>query len=104
MLRSQQKQYLKSLAHPLKPLVKIGQKGLSEFVLNEIKNTAIVHELIKIQLPSKKQAAENDSILENLKALLDKRFYIVDRIGRNVILFYKENNLKKARIKLDLTK
>ena len=103
MLEVRHKKYLKSLAHSLKPLVKIGQKGLTSFVVTEIKKTAIAHELIKIQLPSKTQATEKDSILDNLRTFLDERFSIVDRIGRNIILFYREADQKKARIKLDST-
>ena len=49
-LTNNQKKYLRSLAHDLKPFVMIGQNGLSESVLTEIDSTMLKHELIKIKL------------------------------------------------------
>ena len=49
-LTNNQKKYLRSLAHDLKPFVMIGQNGLSESVLAEINTTMLKHELIKIKL------------------------------------------------------
>ena len=49
-LTNNQKKYLRSLAHDLKPFVMIGQNGLSESVLAEIDSTMLKHELIKIKL------------------------------------------------------
>jgi len=49
-LTNNQKKYLRSLAHGLKPFVMIGQHGLSESVLAEIDSTMHKHELIKIKL------------------------------------------------------
>lgn len=49
-LTNNQKKYLRSLAHDLKPFVMIGQHGLSESVIAEIESTMLKHELIKIKL------------------------------------------------------
>ena len=49
-LTNNQKKYLRSLAHDLKPFVMIGQHGLSEPVTAEIESTMLKHELIKIKL------------------------------------------------------
>ncbi|MDC0964619.1 ribosome assembly RNA-binding protein YhbY [Candidatus Pseudothioglobus singularis] len=49
-LTNNQKKYLRSLAHDLKPFVMIGQHGLSESVTAEIESTMLKHELIKIKL------------------------------------------------------
>ena len=48
-LTNNQKKYLRSLAHDLKPFVMIGQHGLSESVIAEIEST-MLNELIKIKL------------------------------------------------------
>lgn len=47
-----QRQYLKGLAHPLSPVVIIGEKGLSEAVMKEIDRALRAHELIKIKAGS----------------------------------------------------
>ena len=51
-LSNKQKQFLKGLAHPLKPVVQLGGNGLTEGVLAEIDNDLNHHELIKVKVPS----------------------------------------------------
>ncbi|RUO21178.1 ribosome assembly RNA-binding protein YhbY [Aliidiomarina iranensis] len=48
---NKQKQFLKGLAHPLKPVVLLGGNGLTEGVLAEIEIALEHHELIKIKVP-----------------------------------------------------
>lgn len=47
---TKQKQYLKGLAHSLKPVVMLGQHGLTEGVLAEIDAALAHHELIKVRV------------------------------------------------------
>lgn len=51
LLTTKQKQYLKGLAHPLKPVVLLGNNGLTEGVMAEIDLALGHHELIKVKLP-----------------------------------------------------
>jgi RNA-binding protein len=51
-LSNKQKQYLKGLAHSLKPVVQLGNNGLTEGVLAEIEGAIKHHELIKIKIPT----------------------------------------------------
>ena len=51
-LSNKQKQYLKGLAHALKPVVQLGGNGFTEGVLAEIDNALAHHELIKVKVPS----------------------------------------------------
>jgi len=55
-VNDKQKRYLKSLAHPLKPVVMIGNKGLTENVLAEIDKALEQHELIKVRLSGLEKA------------------------------------------------
>ena len=64
-LTNNQKKYLRSLAHNLKPFVMIGQNGLSESVLTEIDSTMLKHELIKIKLRVDNRK-EKQQILEKI--------------------------------------
>ena len=48
-LTSPQRQFLKSLAHRLQPVVMIGNQGLTPSVLKEIEHSLAAHELIKIK-------------------------------------------------------
>ncbi|MEM0911166.1 MAG: ribosome assembly RNA-binding protein YhbY [Pseudomonadota bacterium] len=51
-LSSKQKQFLKGRAHALKPVVQLGNNGLTEGVVAEIDNALGHHELIKIKIPT----------------------------------------------------
>lgn len=51
-----QKRYLKGLAHPLKPVVMIGNKGLTDNVHIEIDNALKQHELIKVRVSGLEKA------------------------------------------------
>lgn len=84
-LSNKQKQYLKGLAHKLKPVVLLGNNGLTEGVLAEIDNALAVHELIKIKIPAddrelKAQIAE--TIALNAQAEL------VQKIG-HIAVYYR---------------
>ncbi|MFP4154738.1 MAG: ribosome assembly RNA-binding protein YhbY [Halothiobacillaceae bacterium] len=50
LTRDQQK-FLKAQAHHLKPVVLLGQHGLTDAVLAEINEALRVHELIKVRIP-----------------------------------------------------
>jgi RNA-binding protein len=49
-LNPAQRKFLKGLAHNLKPVVMIGNAGLTEAVLKEIGKSLAAHELIKIRV------------------------------------------------------
>jgi RNA-binding protein len=51
-LSNKQKQFLKGLAHPMKPIVQLGSNGLTEGVVAEIDSALNHHELIKVKVPS----------------------------------------------------
>ncbi|MES9833815.1 MAG: ribosome assembly RNA-binding protein YhbY [Candidatus Thiodiazotropha sp. LLP2] len=94
-LTSDQTKSLKKLAHTLKPVVIIGQHGLSDGVINEIEISLDHHELIKVKL-----AGADKSDRENLSAAIVERLSaeLVQIIGR-VAIFYRANpNKKKNRI------
>lgn len=65
-LTGKQRGYLKSLAHKLNPVVRIGQEGVTAAVISEIRKQLLHHELIKVKWlglsgedsPKKEQAAD----------------------------------------------
>lgn len=60
-----QKRYLKGLAHSLKPVVMIGNNGLTPAVVAEIDNALNHHELIKIRV-SGQERDERKQMLEQI--------------------------------------
>lgn len=49
-LSNTQRRYLRGLAHPLHPLVMIGDKGLTPAVLKELEVALLAHELVKVRI------------------------------------------------------
>ena len=49
-LTNNQKKHLRTLAHDLRPIVMVGQQGLSDAVLDELESTMTKHELLKIKV------------------------------------------------------
>ena len=101
-LTSKQKRYLRTVAHPRKPIVIIGGGGLSTAVLNELKLALEHHELVKVRI----QAEDRDtrqSIIEHICNALEAE--LVQRVG-HVATLYKRNHDKRdhtGAIHLQLT-
>ena len=88
MLTNSQKRELKSLAHHLKPVVQIGQKGITENLIKAINQALDDHELIKIKFIDFKD--QKDIIMGNI--LEEIECELVGKIGNIIILFRYNNN------------
>jgi RNA-binding protein len=57
VLTGAQRRHLRSLAHPLRPIVFIGEGGISDAVLKALDDALTSHELVKVRLrqPSNKK-------------------------------------------------
>lgn len=90
-LSTKQKQYLKGLAHNLKPVVLMGVNGLTEAVLAEIDIALDHHELIKVKIASEDRDTKNltaDAIARETKA--EK----VQVIGKTLVLYRQSKDRK----------
>jgi RNA-binding protein len=83
--------YLRGLGHQLKPLIIVGDAGLSESVLAEYESTLDHHELIKVRVRVGDRDAR-DAIIEKL--CNDSAAVLIQRIG-NVALLFRQNLKKK---------
>ena len=82
-LSTKQKQYLKGLAHNLKPVVLMGANGLTEAVIAEIELALNHHELIKVKVAAEERETKVlivDAIVRETKA--EK----VQVIGKTLVL------------------
>jgi|SRR5690554_5274626 len=64
-VNDKQRRYLKGLAHPLKPVILIGNSGLTDNVLAEIDNALAHHELIKVRV-SGQERADRKQMLDDI--------------------------------------
>ncbi|KXJ49622.1 MAG: ribosome assembly RNA-binding protein YhbY [Cycloclasticus sp.] len=91
-LSNPQKKKLKAHAHGLKPVVRLGQSGLTDNVLDEIELAIEHHELIKVKI----SAEDRDDKKLTIQKIADRtRSDIVQSIGFMAV-FYRENSDKKA--------
>lgn len=90
-LSEHQKKHLRGLGHQLKPVIMVGDAGLSESVLAEYESTLDHHELIKVRVRAGDREAR-DAIIEKL--CTDSSAILIQRIG-NVALLFRPNLKKK---------
>jgi len=87
LLTKNQKSFLRTLAHERKPIIWLGQYGLSENVLVELETALDYHELVKVKL----RVGDRDLRDKTIEDIYTKtRAEIVQRIG-NINTIYRKN-------------
>ena len=61
-LTPRQRQQLKGLAHPLKPVVQVGGAGVTDAVLGALAEALRRHELVKVKLPKLDDAQAREAM------------------------------------------
>ena len=83
---SARKKQLKAQAHSLKPVIIVGQSGLTESVLKEIEITLDTHELIKIKIRAEK--LERNQIRDQI--VTDTQSELILTIGQIIVIFRRK--------------
>lgn len=88
-LTNKQKKYLRGLAHDLKPVVMIGNSGVTEGVLDELDARLAHHELIKVRI----SGVDRDERATMAETLCQKSASeLVNTIGHIAILYRRSKN------------
>jgi len=95
-ITEKQKRWLKKQVHHLKPVVTLGQAGLTEPVLAEIEIALDHHELVKVKVNAGDRELR-DTIVETITTRTASN--LIDRIGNTASIF-RANPKKKSPIKL----
>ena len=95
-LSESQKKYLRGRGHDLKPLIIVGDAGLSESLLAEYRSTLAHHELMKVKVRSGDRETRA-AIIDKLCA--DQDTALIQQVG-NVALVYRANPEKKPEKRL----
>ena len=93
-LSAKQRKYLKALAHHLKPVIQVGNAGVTAAVVKEITQALDAHELLKIRLPGVDRDARHTLLGEICEAA---RAEAVQEIGRMAVIYRRA---KKPRLVL----
>ncbi len=91
-LNTRQRQHLKALAHKLRPVVLVGNAGVTAPLVREIEQALEHHELLKIRLPG----VEREKRAKMLRQVCEQaRSEAVQEIGRVAVIYRRA---KKPRL------
>lgn len=79
---------LKAKAHHLKPVILLGEKGVTANVLAEIERALDDHELIKIKIPSADQASFQEEVAAICEATKAEQ---IQTVGHILVLYRRSN-------------
>lgn len=84
VLTTKQRQYLRGLAHPLSPIVRVGKAGVTENVVAETRKSLASHELIKVRIEVE-EGTERRELADRLAEAADAQ--LAGTIGKIAILY-----------------
>jgi len=95
-LKGVHKKYLRGLAHSQKPLILIGQKGVSPSLFKAIDEALDMHELIKIKFNDFKEKEQK----KDVSVMIEKETgsEMVGMIGHTAIFYRQQNDPEKRKI------
>jgi len=97
-LKGYQKKYLKGLAHSMKPVAYVGQKGLSSPVSQAIDESLAAHELIKVKFVDFKEKDQKEEIADAIEQ--ETASELVGMIGHIAIFYREQPDPEKRRIEI----
>lgn len=87
-LSGKQRSYLRGLAHSLKPIVLVGNKGLSEGLIESLRAALLAHELVKVKVH---EGEDIEEVAEGLARGADAQ--LAQKIG-HILVFYRRHPKK----------
>ena len=97
-LKGSQKKYLRGLAHNLNPAAFIGQKGITDTLIEEIDQALEATKLIKVKFNDYKEKDQKSSLTEEIAKAT--KSHIAGMIGHVVILYRQNSDVEKQQIRL----
>lgn len=97
-LKGYQRKYLRGQAHALKPVVQVGQKGLTDAVIESVEEALDVHELVKVKFVDQKEKAQKASINEGIETRTGAE--MVGMIGHTAIFYRQHSDPERRRIRV----
>lgn len=92
-MNSDQLKQMKTQAHGLKPVIMIGQAGLTEAVLKEIELALDTHELLKIKIRAERE--ERKVIQQHI--CTETSAELIQSIGQVVVIYRKKPEQAKKK-------
>jgi RNA-binding protein len=100
-LQGFQRKALRGQAHGLKPVVTVGQKGMTDTLVRAVDRALGTHELIKVKFIEMKEKEEKLAAACVLER--ENRCELVGMIGHTGIFFRRNRDPEKQRVFLPMT-
>jgi len=97
-LKGYQKKYLKGLVHGMKPLVFVGQKGLSPTLIKAVDESLETHELIKVKFVDFKERDQKEEIIRAIEKQTASE--LVGMVGHVAIFYRQQKDPEKRKINI----
>jgi RNA-binding protein len=91
-LTEKQKKHLRRLAHPMNPIVMLGNAGLTDGVAAELDRALTDHELVKVSARVGDRDARNDALATLASRTASE---LVQRIGHVGVFYRRRKDLPK---------
>ena len=91
-LSDKQKKHLRGIAHDLKPIIHVGNAGISSGLTAELDQTLEHHELVKVRIRAKDRQ-ERDRLVTDMVA--ETNSALITRIG-NIAVLYRRKKEKPS--------
>ena len=95
-LTAKQRQFLKGLAHPLSPVVRVGRGRITPALIAETKRSLEAHELIKVRIDVDEGAARRELATELAQKTESE---LAGTIGKLAILYRPRAEKPKIRLR-----
>ncbi|MEE4112487.1 MAG: ribosome assembly RNA-binding protein YhbY [Desulfobacteraceae bacterium] len=93
-----QKQFLRGVAHALKPVVFVGQKGVTQSLVDAVDDALEQHELVKVKFVDFKEKEKKLALVERIEASVPCQ--MVGLIGHMATFFRQQSDPEKRKINL----
>lgn len=97
-IKGYQKKFLRGLAHGLKPVVFVGQKGLTAALVREVDGALKTHELVKVKFVDFKEKSQKEEIAAALAEASGAA--LAGMIGHMAIFYREHPDPEKRKIRL----
>lgn len=95
-LKGFQKRFLRSLAHSLKPLVFVGQKGVTQPLAEAMDDALRHHELVKVKFIEFKEKKKKLALVEQIEDVVPCQ--MAGLVGHTAIFFRQQTDPEKRKI------
>ncbi len=92
-LNGAQRRHLRGLAHPLKPVIFVGEAGVSDAVIRALDEALASHELVKVRLRQPRNKKQTARMLADTSAAA-----LCGVVGHTVVLYRPDSDSPKIKI------